>query len=171
LSAFRRSRGLRAASDAARADVTARRERSASQVARDYLEALRADSAGAAARAGAGLAETLLGVAQDSEDAGKAAIVEVTRAKLRLATDRRKLAGSENDRVQARLQLLNDLGLDFDTPLELTDNLTYATEAAGDEAGTVTAALHARPELQMSQKRRRKPAVTIPPSGSNECPP
>jgi outer membrane protein TolC len=156
LSAYRRSRGLRAGIEAARADIAVQRERSAFQVAHDYLAVLRGESAVGAAQAGVALAETLLAVAKDREEAGKAAAVEVTRAKLRLATDRRKLATAENDQLQTRLQLLNDLGIDLDMPLELTDRLVYAPEAIPDAASTVATALRSRAELRASQKREEE---------------
>jgi outer membrane protein TolC len=156
LSASRRYRGLLAGIEAARADIAVQREQSAVQVAHDYLAALRGDSTVTAAQAGVSLAETLLTIARDREEAGKAAAVEVTRAKLRLATDRRKLAAAENGRLQARLQLLSDLGVDFDTPLELTDRLDYAPGTAPDTAGTIAAALGSRAEIQAIRKREEE---------------
>ena len=44
------------------------------------------------------LAEPLLKLAEERESAGKAAAVEVTRAKLRLAADRRRVLSAENER-------------------------------------------------------------------------
>src|ERR1035438_204888 len=155
-SAFRRGRGLRAGLEAARADVTAHRETSAAQVAHHYLEMLRADTSLEAARAGVAVAEPLLKLAEDRETAGKAAAVEVTRAKLRLAADRRKVLSAENERDQARLQLLGDLGLDFTTSLELTDQLAFSPGDVPDAATAVATAFKSRGELTASLKREEE---------------
>ncbi len=157
LAAIRRGRGLRASLDAAKADVKVHRELSAAQVAHDYLLALRADSSVEAAKAGVALADSLLKLAQDRAEVGKAAELEVTRAKLRLSSDRRRISAAENDRAQAHLQLLGDLGLAFTTPLELTDHLSFTGgEAAPDAATALATALQSRPELQVSQKREEE---------------
>jgi outer membrane protein TolC len=94
----------------------------------------------------------LLKLAEERESAGKAAAVEVTRAKLRLAADRRRVLSAENERDQARLQLLGDLGLDFTTSLELTDQLAFTNDVP-DAASVVATALKSRGELAASQKR------------------
>jgi len=154
--AFRRGRGLRAGLEAARADITAHREISAAQVAHHYLEMLRADTSLDAARAGVAVAESLLKLAEERETAGKAAAVEVTRAKLRLAADRRKVLGAASERDQARLQLLGDLGLDFTTSLELADQLVFTPSDVPDAASAVATAFKSRGELAASQKREEE---------------
>jgi outer membrane protein TolC len=155
-SAFRRARGLRDGLAAAKADVSVHRESSAAQVAHHYLEMLRADTAVEAASAGIAVAEPLLKIAEERESAGKAAAVEVTRAKLRLAADRRKLVSAEGDRDQARLQLLGDLGLDFNTPLELTDQLAFTPGVIPDAGAAVATAFKSRGELVAIQSREQE---------------
>ncbi|QEE30305.1 TolC family protein [Terriglobus albidus] len=152
LGAIRRSHGLRANLDAAKADITVRREVTAAQVAHDYLLVLRAESSSEAARAGVALSESLLKVAQDRADVGKATSLDITRAKLTLLTDRRKLTTVENEAAQARLQLLSDLGVGFATKVELTDHLLSKTDAMPDIEAAVATALQGRPELQVAQK-------------------
>jgi outer membrane protein TolC len=169
-SSFRRNRGLRAASEAAQADVTTQRDRSAAAVAHDYLAALREEASVASAREAVSLSQELLKVARDREESGNAAALEVTRAQLRLATDRRKAAAAEADLLQARLQLMGDLSVDFETPVELTDRLVYAPEPPPDLARTLAAAFHARSELQASRKREEEARINDSAIGLEKIP-
>jgi len=154
LSALHRARGLRANLDAAKANVNLHRELSAAQVAHDYLVALRADSSMEAAQAAINESEALLKTAQDRADTGKAPELEVTRAKLTLLADQRKLSAAQNDSVQAKLHLLEDLGLSYATELQLADHLTFATDDVPDVEAAVATAFQSRPELQENRERK-----------------
>jgi outer membrane protein len=155
----RRAKGAHVGIDTARADIAVTRENVALGTALDYLSALRAQAEADAARTAVKVSETLLQVAEDREAVGKAAAVEVTRARLRLSADRRRLSVSQNSLDQASYQLLDDVGLDLDAPLELTDKLTFFDEQAADFARDLADALASRPELQSNRTRAEQARI------------
>jgi outer membrane protein len=148
LGAIRRSRSTVAAFDAATSDADANRQAAAAQAAHDYLVALAADARVTAAQAGIAQAQATVRSAQHDADTGKASDAEITQAQLRLETNRRKLSSAQNSAVEARLQLLDDLGLDFDTLLELADTLTFHADRQINAATEVAQALQNRAELK-----------------------
>jgi len=156
LSAMRRSRAIGAAFDAATADAETNREAAAGQAAHDYLVALAADERVQTAQAGVDQAEAMVTSAQHDVDTGKAADTEMTSAQLDLAARRRRLSGAQNDAALARLQLLDDLGLDFNTALELTDKLTFRSGDDVDLAAEIALALRTRAELKTAAGRREQ---------------
>lgn len=156
LSAIRRSRASGAAFDAATADAQTNRDAAAAQAARDYLSALAADARAQTALASVEQNEAMLQTAQHDVEAGKAADVELTRAQLDLSGGRRKLSAAQNDAALARLQLLDDLGLDFNTVLDLTDALTFTGEDKADLEAQIALAQRTRPELKTATRRREQ---------------
>lgn len=154
LGAIRRSRSTVAAFDAATADANANRQAAAAQAAHDYLVALAAAARVIAAQAGVAQAQATVRSAQHDADAGKASDAGITQARLQLEANRRKLSNAQNDAAQARLQLLDDLGLDFDTPLELTGTLAFRAGSPVNAATEVALALRNRAELKTAVERQ-----------------
>ena len=80
----------------------------------------------------------------------------MTRAKLTLLADQRKLSAAQNDGMQARLKLLEDLGLSYATELDLADHLTFAEDEVQDVEAAVATAFQSRPELQENRERKEE---------------
>lgn len=156
LGAIRRSRAITAAFDAATSEATVNQEAAAAQTAHDYLVALEADASVEAAQEAVAQADATIRRAQDRIDAGKASDAEGTRARLRSTASRTRLSGAQRDQVNARLQLIDDLGLDFSASIELTDKLTFAPGADVDIKATVEQALQSRGELKTAAKRQEQ---------------
>jgi outer membrane protein TolC len=153
LSAMRRSRAISAEFGAVSADATTNREAAAAHAAHDYLAALEADAIAEGAKEGVAQAEAMARTAQERIDAGKASDAEMTRARMHLAANRRKLSAAENDAAQARLQLEDDLGLDFDKEIVLTDKLRFQPAGEGDIGAALELALGSRAELKTAAGR------------------
>jgi outer membrane protein TolC len=158
LGAIRRSRAITAAFDAATSESTVNREAAAAQAAHDYLLALEADALVETAKQSLAHADDIMHRAQDRIDAGKASDAEIDRARLHCTAARTTLSNAQRDSTDAHLQLLNDLGLDFSTPIELTDKLTYTpAPGAGTDAelkATLAQALANRAELKTAAQRQ-----------------
>jgi outer membrane protein TolC len=154
LSAIREGRGVTAALTAAHANTLAHGLASQIEVAHDYLAALRANAGVEAADDVTAQAESLMETAQHRVDAGQAADSELDEARLRLATSRRSLAAAQNEGSAAMLQLVDDLGLDLDTRVELTDHLAPPAEDVPEIADAVALALRNRPELQTAAAKQ-----------------
>jgi outer membrane protein len=150
---LRRFQASKAGISAAKGDLSAAEEQVAARVARAYLAAIRADAEVESANANVTLALALLAQAQDQKSAGTGTGIEVTRAKVQLASDRQKLLVAQNSQRSARLQLLRAIGLRLDTEIALTDKLQYVPVDPVTLADAKTMALKQRPELQAQQER------------------
>jgi outer membrane protein TolC len=164
LGAIRRSRAITAAFDAASSESTVNREAAAAQISHDYLVALEAAASVEAAQEAVAQSDAMIRRAQDRIDAGKASDAERTRARLHGTASHTRLSGAQRDSVDARLQLLSDLGLDFTTSIELTDKLTFTPQAdvdikaAPDQvlAQRIAQALATRAELKTATERQQQ---------------
>ena len=156
LGAIRRSRAIGAALDVTMASAAGARESAAAQAAHDYLAALAAEARVQCAQAAVLQTDANLSTARHDIETGKASDAELTRAQLDLSASRRKLSSEQNAAVQARLQLLDDLGLDFDTALELTDVLEFDSSIAIDLATQIPLALRTRADLRIAAARQQE---------------
>ncbi len=152
-SSFRRFQASKAGVSAAKEDVNTAEEQVAAKVARTYLAAIRADADVDSANANVTLAQALLAQAEDQKSAGTGTGIEVTRARVQLASDRQKLLVSQNAQRSARLQLLRAIGLRLDTEIALTDKLQYIPVDSVTLADAKAMALKQRPDLQAQQER------------------
>ncbi|MGA2181507.1 MAG: TolC family protein [Bryobacteraceae bacterium] len=152
-SSILRYRGARVLVEASKLDREATSRQVTDQVARAYLAGLRADAALETAHANVDLSEALLRLAESQKDAGTGTGIEVTRAQVQLANDRQLLLVAENQRARAHLQLLKTMGLRLETPVELTDKLSYTPTAAVEEAKAVETARRNRSELKAQLER------------------
>ena len=150
---LRRFQASKAGISAAKEDVNTAEEQVAARVARAYLAAIRGEADVETASANVTLAQALLDQAQDQKSAGAGTGMEVTRAKVQLASDRQKLLVAQNAQRSARLQLLRAIGLRLDTEIALTDKLQYIPVDAVTLADAKAMALKQRPDLQAQQQR------------------
>ena len=153
LSSLLRYRGARVLIEAAKQDRAATAQQVTDQVAHAYLAGLRADAVLETAHANVDLSNALLQLAQTQKDAGTGTGIEVTRAEVQLANDQQLLLVAENERDRALLELLKIMGLRLETPLELTDKLTYTPTDAVDEVKAVAVAHKNRNELKAQLAR------------------
>ncbi|HYX40531.1 MAG TPA: TolC family protein, partial [Pyrinomonadaceae bacterium] len=127
----------------------------ASFTALNYLEALRADRAVAAAQANVELAQALLKLAQDQRNAGVATGVDVTRAQVRLAQEQVRLAQAQTNSEQARINLQRIIGVPLESPLTLTDQLRFTDEPLPAVDTLVTQAGQSRREIRIAEEQLR----------------
>jgi outer membrane protein len=152
-SSIRRYQAAKVGVSAAKSDVESTGEQVASQVARAYLAAVRAEADVETSQANVTLSEAVLKQAQNQKIAGTGTGIEITRAHVQFANDRQRLLVAQNARRSANLQLLRAMGLRLDTELELTDKLRYEPVDAVTMQEAKAEALKARPDLKAQQER------------------
>ncbi len=131
-----------------------------STVARAYLGAVRADAAVGTARANLRLAKDLLDLASSLKAAGSATGIEVTRARVQLAHEQQSALVADNERRRAYFQLLNSMGMDLTTPVELTQPLAFlpVDVTAADQALKI--AFEARNDWKAQVRRKEGAELT-----------
>lgn len=154
-STLRRYQASKVSIEATKADNEGTRNQVTDQVARAYLAGLQAQAARETAQADVELSEALLKLAQQQKDAGTGTGIEITRAQVQLANDRQRLLVAENDVDRTHLQLLKVIGVRIDSPLELTDQLTYVPMENQDEAQALATARQNRAELKAQNRREQ----------------
>ena len=153
---FKRVGAARAQLTSAQADAGVAAEGSAQAAALAYLRAARAAAVVAARRADSAVASELLGLAQAQKTAGTSSAIDVTRARTQLVTAENALLVATNQAERARIDLARALGLDPAAPLALADTLRAdlaTSDVPPDQAGALTRALAARPDLQAEAAR------------------
>jgi outer membrane protein len=125
LSSIRRYQASRAGIDQAQSESENVQDLVTNGVARAYLAAVRADAAIETAGSNLRLAQDLLDLASSMKNAGSATGIEVTRARVQLSQARQRTLVAENERQRAYFQLLNSIGMDLTTPVELTQALAF----------------------------------------------
>ena len=150
---IRRFQASKVTVQAIKADREGTHNQVTDQVARAYLTGVRAVAGLETAQANVDLSEALLKLARHQKEAGTGTGIEVTRAQVQLANDRQHLLVAQNDVDRAQLDLLKVLGIRLDSPVELTDKLSYVAVEAMDEAKAIETARKTRAELQAQQHR------------------
>jgi outer membrane protein TolC len=153
VSAIRHSRAAASGVQVAQADTAEVRDHIAGQVARNYIAALRAESAVQTATANVTLAETLLQQAKDRRDNGKGLGSDVARAGSEVAVERQRKLEAEIKRTQTRLQLLRSLGANLDSRLELRDALAFIAVQPPALAEALAVAFQSRSDLVALARR------------------
>jgi len=125
LSAIRRYQASRTGIDQAQSENENVQDLITGVVARNYLAAVRTDAAVQTAGANLKLAQELLDLASSMKAAGSATGIEVTRARVQLSQAQQRVLVAENERQLACFQLLNSIGTDLTTPVELTQALAF----------------------------------------------
>ncbi len=123
--AIRRLQAARSGASAAQADAEAAGEQVVAAVARCYMAAVRAEADVETAEADVTLSEAVQKQAENQKQAGAGTGIEITRARVQLASGRQRLVQAQNSRRAAYMQLLRAVGLPLDTEVELTDKLEF----------------------------------------------
>ncbi|HTP35792.1 MAG TPA: TolC family protein [Candidatus Acidoferrales bacterium] len=152
-SSIRRFQAAKVGITAAKADLNGTEEQVASQVARAYLAAVKADADVETAKANMVLSEALQKQAENLKAAGTGTGIEITRARVQLANDRQRLLVAQNAQRAARLQLLRAMGTRLDTDLLLTDKLAYTPVDAVTLEAARAQAIQERPDYKAQQER------------------
>lgn len=152
-SSIRRYQASRAGVRASESDTANARDQISAQVASFYLVALAAQAHVEAAVASVELAQATAKLADNRKNAGTGTGIEVTRALVEVANAQQRLLVAENDRRQARLQLLRAMGMRLETEIELVDKLAYAPAGDVPLKETLASALDARPDWKAQKTR------------------
>jgi outer membrane protein len=152
-SSIRRFQASKVGVSAAKSDLNGTEELVASQVARAYLAAVKADADVETAKANVALSQALQKQAESLKNAGTGTGIEITRARVQLANDKQRLLVTENAQRAARLQLLRSMNLRLDTELALTDKLAYTPVDAITLEAAQAQAIKERPDYKAQQDR------------------
>ena len=95
-----------------------------------YLQALASSARASAARAQFDTSQAVHTQAVDLRQGGIVAGLDVTRAEVRMSTDRQRLTAAENDAVKARLQLARMIGMPIGQEIELVDDIPAMPDPA-----------------------------------------
>ena len=153
LSSIRRYQASKVGVTSAKSDVSGTEEQVAAQVARAYLAAIRADADVDAVKADVALSEALQKQAENLKEAGTGTGIEITRARVQLASDRQRLLVAENARRAAGLQLARAMALRLDAALVLTDKLGYVPVDSVTLEEAKARAFKDRPDYLAQQER------------------
>jgi len=152
-STIRRFQASRVGIRTAQAESDSTADQVAAQVAKAYLAALRAEADLETSKANVALAEAVLKLAEHQKTAGTGTGIEVTRARVELASVRQRLLVAENARTQAHLQLLRAMNLDLDAAVELAGKLEHAPVDPFTIASATAEGLANRSDLRAQQSR------------------
>jgi len=146
--------------DAARAGIVAAqsetdevRDQIVAQVARLYLQAQRDGSSVETAQALIVTAESTLKEIGNRNGEGQALGVDVAQARIDVAAAKQDLLKAQLEKARTEIELLNAMNRDLNTPLELTDPLTYAAQDMIPADQAVATALQSRSEILTLQKK------------------
>jgi outer membrane protein len=149
----RRKDAARAGIVAAQAETEEVRDQIAGRVARLYLQAQRDASAVETAQALVGTAESTLKEIGNRNAEGQALGVELSQARVEVAAAKQNLLRAQLERARTEIDLLNAMNRDLNTPLELTDPLTFAAQDVPPADQAVSTALESRSEILALQKK------------------
>jgi outer membrane protein len=145
--------------DAARAGIAAAqtetdevRDQIAGRVARLYFQAQRDASAVETAQALIVATESTLKEIGNRNAEGDALGVDVSQARVDVAAAKQNLFRAQLERARTEIELLNAMNRDLNTPLELTDPLTFAAQDMPPADQAVATALQSRSEILTLQK-------------------
>jgi outer membrane protein len=149
----RRSKALQAGITAAKDQTDEVRDQTATNVAKLYLAAVKASNDIDLAKARLEWAEKTLRELTNRDAEGKALDIDVSHARMRVASEQQLLIQAESDRESADLDLLNALNLSLDRPINLTESLASTPPDTLSPAEAVAIALKSRSEI-VTQKQR-----------------
>ncbi len=148
-----RAEAARASIAVAQTETGEVRDQIAGRVARLYLQAQRDASAVEMARALMVTAESSLKEIGNRNAEGQALGVDVSQAAVEVAGAKQNLLKAQLVRARTEIDLLNAMNRDLNTPLELTDPLTFRAEDTPPAAEAVSTALQSRTEILTLQKK------------------
>jgi outer membrane protein len=153
LESRRREAAARAGIVAAQTETDEVRDQIAGRVARLYLQAQRDASAVETAQALVVTAESTLKEIGDRNTEGQALGVDVSHARVEVAAAKQNLLKAQLVRARTEIDLLNAMNRDLNTPLKLTDPLTFAAQNKLPPEQAVATALQSRSEILTLQKK------------------
>jgi outer membrane protein len=151
LNALRIFQAGRAGVRVAEMEESLAREQVATGTALAYLEAMRSEREVFAAQANVDLAQALFNLAQDQRAVGIATGVDVTRAETRLAQEQVRLARTQTNVEEARLQFARIVGIPLDSAVVLTDQMRFTNDILPSIGTAVTEAEDNRPEIRVAE--------------------
>ena len=169
-SSIRRYQSSKSAVLAARSDRDNTGDQIAAQVAKAYLEALRAQADADTAQANADLAQALLEQAERLKSAGTGTGIDVTRARVQLANERQRVVFSNNQRRRSRLELLKAMNMRLDSNVALTDQLVYLPVAPEVLAEVKAKALEKRADYKAQLDRQNSARLASNATGMERLP-
>lgn len=170
LSAIQRYRAAKMQIEATNAEVRNALELTIQQVARAYVQVLRAEAALETARANVSLAERLVQFADSQKRAGSGTGIEVTRSRVQLQNETQRQTQAENDSTRTTLELKRVIGIDLAQDVEVTDRMNDGAEAIVSAEVAIEAALNQRPDLQAQQRRQTLAQLNIKSISSERFP-
>lgn len=129
------------------------RDQIAGRVARLYLLAQRDASAVETAQALVVTAESTLQEIGNRNAQGQALGLDVSQVRVEVSGAKQNLLKAQLQRARTEIDLLNALNRDLNTPLELTDPLTFAAQDTPPADQAVSTALQSRSEVVALQKK------------------
>jgi outer membrane protein len=150
---MRRKDAARAGIVAAETETDEVRDQIAGRVARLYFQAQRDASAVETAQALVVTAESTLKEIGNRNAEGQALGLDVSQARIEVAAAKQNLLKAQLERARTEIDLLNAMNRDLNTPLELTDPLTFAAQDIPPSDQAVAMALQTRSEILTLQKK------------------
>jgi outer membrane protein TolC len=146
-------RAARAGIAAAQGETDEVRDQIAGRVARLYFLAQRDASAVETAAALVVTAASTLKDAGDRDAQGQALGLEVAQARVDVAAAKQDLLRAQLARAKTEIDLLNAMNMDLNTPLALTDPLTFAAQDIPPADQAVATAMQSRSEILTLEKK------------------
>jgi outer membrane protein len=150
---LRRKEAARAGIVAAQTETDEVRDQIAGRVARLYFQVQREASAVETAAALVVTAESTLKELGNRNAEGQALGLDVSQARVDMAAAKQDMLKAQLERARTEIDLLNAMNRDLNTPLELTDPLTFAAQDIPPADQAVAMALQSRSEILTLQKK------------------
>jgi outer membrane protein len=148
-----RKDAARAGVEAAQAETAEVRDQIVGQVARLYFLAQREASAVETARVLIITAESNLKELTNRNIQGQALGLDVAQARVDVAAAKQELLKAQLERAKAEIDLLNAMNRDLNTPLELTEPLTFTVPDTLSADQAIATGLQSRSEIQTLQNK------------------
>jgi outer membrane protein len=150
---IRRNQAARAGISAAQSQTEEVRDQVAAQVALLYFLAQRDASAVETAQTLVGTAESTLEEMGNRNAQGQVLGLDVSQARIDVAAAKQELLRAQLERAKAEIDLLNAMNRDLNTPLELTEPLTFAAQDIPPPDQAIATALQSRSEILTLEKK------------------
>ena len=170
LAAIERYRASKMQIEAVNADVRNALELTVQQVARSYVQVLRAEAALDTARANVELANRLVQLADSQKRAGTGTGIDVTRGRVQLQNEKQRQIVAANDRERATLELKRAIGIDLAQEIEVTDKMNDGSEPGVKPEAAIQSAHSQRPDLLAQQQRQGVAQMNLKSIGSERFP-
>jgi outer membrane protein TolC len=148
-----RRQAARAGIVTAQAETDEVRDQIVAQVARLYFQAQRDASAVETAQALVATAESTLKEIDHRNAEGQALGMDVAQGRIEVAAAKQDLLKAQLEKSHTEIELLNELNRDLNTPLVLTDPMTFAAQDMPPADQAVATALQSRGEILTLQRK------------------